>query len=159
MQVDSKPEELDSIDREIIRLKIEAEALKKESDAASKDRLQRLQKELAALEEQSAAITARWQSEKDKLGKAAALKKKLEDARNGLAQAQRRGDYAEAGRLTYGVIPELEKQLADIESRDGIDIVQEAVTPDNIAQVVSRWTGVPVDRMLASAAGTRGLSI
>jgi ATP-dependent Clp protease ATP-binding subunit ClpB len=148
MQVDSKPEELDSIDREIIRLKIEAEALKKESDAASKDRLQRLQKELAALEEQSAAITARWQSEKDKLGKAAALKKKLEDARNGLAQAQRRGDYAEAGRLTYGVIPELEKQLADIESRDGIDIVQEAVTPDNIAQVVSRWTGVPVDRML-----------
>src|SRR5437764_8453165 len=148
MQVDSKPEELDSIDREIIRLKIEAEALKKESDAASKDRLQRLEKELAALEEQSAAITARWQSEKDKLGKAADLKKKLEDARNGLAQAQRRGDYAEAGRLTYGSIPDLEKQLADIESRQGVDIVQEAVTPDNIAQVVSRWTGVPVDRML-----------
>src|SRR4051794_490776 len=148
MQVDSKPEELDSIDREIIRLKIEAEALKKENDAASKDRLQRLEKELAALEEQSAAITARWQSEKDKLGKAADLKKKLEDARNGLAQAQRRGDYAEAGRLTYGSIPELEKQLADIESRQGVDIVQEAVTPDNIAQVVSRWTGVPVDRML-----------
>src|SRR3954453_508912 len=148
MQVDSKPEELDSIDREIIRLKIEAEALKKENEAASKDRLQRLEKDLAALEEQSAAITARWQSEKDKLGKAADLKKKLEDARNGLAQAQRRGDYAEAGRLTYGSIPELEKQLAHIESRQGVDIVQEAVTPDNIAQVVSRWTGVPVDRML-----------
>jgi ATP-dependent Clp protease ATP-binding subunit ClpB len=148
MQVDSKPEELDSVDREIMRLKIEAEALKKENDAASKDRLQRLEKELAQLEEQSAAITARWQSEKDKLGKAADLKKKLEDARNALAQAQRRGDYAEAGRLTYGIIPELEKQLADIESREGVEVVQEAVTPDNIAQIVSRWTGVPVDRML-----------
>src|SRR4051794_29264292 len=148
MQVDSKPEELDNIDREVIRLKIEAEALKKETDAASKDRLARLEKELAELEEQSAAITARWKAEKDKLGRAAELKKKLDEARNDLAAAQRQGQYQRAGELAYGSIPELEKQLADIESRQGVDIVQEAVTPDNIAQVVSRWTGVPVDRML-----------
>lgn len=147
MQVDSKPEELDSIDREIVRLKIEAEALKKESDAGSKDRLARLEKELADLEEQSSALTAKWQAEKDKLGKAADLKRKLDEARNELAIAQRRGEYQRAGELTYSVIPGLEKELADTES-SGKDVVQEAVTPDNIAQVVSRWTGVPVDRML-----------
>jgi ATP-dependent Clp protease ATP-binding subunit ClpB len=149
MQVDSKPEELDNIDREIVRLKIEAEALKKEQDAASKERLQRLEKELAALEEESRAITARWQAEKDKLGKAAELKKKLDEARNELANAQRRGEYQRAGELTYGIIPQLEKELKKLESKDGAsDVVQEAVTPDNIAQVVSRWTGVPVDKML-----------
>ena len=149
MQVDSKPEELDNIDREIVRLKIEAEALKKESDAASKERLQRLEKELATLEEESRAITSRWQAEKDKLGKAAELKKKLDEARNELANAQRRGEYQRAGELTYGIIPQLEKELKKLESRDGGgDVVQEAVTPDNIAQVVSRWTGVPVDKML-----------
>jgi ATP-dependent Clp protease ATP-binding subunit ClpB len=149
MQVDSKPEELDNIDREIVRLKIESEALKKENDAASKERLQRLDKELAALEEESRAITARWQAEKDKLGKAAELKKKLDEARNELANAQRRGEYQRAGELTYGIIPQLEKELKAIESKDGAsDVVQEAVTPDNIAQVVSRWTGVPVDKML-----------
>jgi len=147
MQVDSKPEELDSIDREVVRLKIEAEALKKESDAGSKDRLARLEKELADLEEQSSALTAKWQAEKDKLGKAADLKRKLDEARNELAIAQRRGEYQRAGELTYSVIPGLEKELADTES-SGKDVVQEAVTPDNIAQVVSRWTGVPVDRML-----------
>lgn len=147
MQVDSKPEELDSIDREVVRLKIEAEALKKESDAGSKDRLARLEKELADLEEQSSALTAKWQAEKDKLGKAADLKRKLDEARNELAIAQRRGEYQRAGELTYSVIPGLEKELSDTEN-SGKDVVQEAVTPDNIAQVVSRWTGVPVDRML-----------
>ncbi|PVE26087.1 ATP-dependent chaperone ClpB [Microvirga sp. KLBC 81] len=149
MQVDSKPEELDNIDREIVRLKIEQEALKKETDAASKDRLERLTKELADLEEQSAAITARWKAEKDKLGTAADLKKKLDEARNQLSQAQRNGDWAKAGELSYGVIPGLEKQLADVEANaDGGGLMEEAVTPDHVAQVVSRWTGVPVDKML-----------
>jgi ATP-dependent Clp protease ATP-binding subunit ClpB len=149
MQVDSKPEELDNIDREIVRLKIEQEALKKETDTASKDRLERLTKELADLEEQSASITARWKAEKDKLGTAAELKKKLEDARNQLASAQRNGDWAKAGELSYGVIPGLEKQLADVEAKaDGGGLMEEAVTPDHVAGVVSRWTGVPVDKML-----------
>jgi ATP-dependent Clp protease ATP-binding subunit ClpB len=149
MQVDSKPEELDNIDREIVRLKIEQEALKKETDTASKDRLERLTKELADLEEQSAAITARWKAEKDKLGTAADLKKKLEEARNQLAAAQRNGDWAKAGELSYGVIPGLEKQLSDVEAKaDGGGLMEEAVTPDHVAGVVSRWTGVPVDKML-----------
>ncbi|NIX75149.1 ATP-dependent chaperone ClpB [Microvirga terricola] len=149
MQVDSKPEELDSIDREIVRLRIEAEALKKETDAASKDRLQRLEKELAELQERSDAITARWKSEKDKLGRAAALKKKLEDARNELASAQRQGQYQRAGELAYGIIPQLEKELAYTEAAEnGSGLMEEAVTPDHVAQVVSRWTGVPVDKML-----------
>ncbi|MDF2599492.1 MAG: ATP-dependent chaperone ClpB [Methylobacterium brachiatum] len=151
MQVDSKPEELDSIDREIVRLKIEAEALKKETDSASRDRLVRLEKELADLEERSASITARWKAEKDKLGTAAGLKKKLDEARNELAAAQRQGQYQRAGELAYGVIPGLEKQLAEIEAkaeggRDGM--MEEAVTPAHVAGVVSRWTGVPVDKML-----------
>ncbi|MCB8823068.1 ATP-dependent chaperone ClpB [Microvirga rosea] len=149
MQVDSKPEELDNIDREIVRLKIEQEALKKETDAASKDRLLRLEKELADLEEQSAAITARWKSEKDKLGHAAELKKRLDEARTQLANAQRSGDWAKAGELSYGIIPGLEKELADTEAKgDGAGMMEEAVTPDHVAQVVSRWTGVPVDKML-----------
>ncbi|MFL5022659.1 MAG: ATP-dependent chaperone ClpB, partial [Microvirga sp.] len=149
MQVDSKPEELDNIDREIVRLKIEQEALKKETDTASKDRLERLTKELADLEEQSASITARWKAEKDKLGTAADLKKKLEEMRNQLSQAQRNGDWAKAGELSYGVIPGLEKQLSDVEAKaDGGGLMEEAVTPDHVAGVVSRWTGVPVDKML-----------
>ncbi|MET3480525.1 ATP-dependent chaperone ClpB [Methylobacterium sp. 1973] len=155
MQVDSKPEELDNIDREIVRLKIEAEALKKETDSASRDRLVRLEKELGDLEERSAAITARWKAEKDKLGTAATLKKKLDEARNELAAAQRQGQYQRAGELAYGVIPGLEKQLAEIEakadakSENGRDaMMEEAVTPAHIAGVVSRWTGVPVDKML-----------
>ncbi len=150
MQVDSKPEELDSIDREIVRLKIEGEALKKETDAASKDRLARLEKELADLEEQSAAITARWKSEKDKLGQAADLKRRLDEARNELAQAQRQGQYQRAGELAYGIIPELEKNLAETEAREetAASFMEEAVTPDHVAGVVSRWTGVPVDKML-----------
>jgi ATP-dependent Clp protease ATP-binding subunit ClpB len=148
MAIDSKPEELDSIDREVIRLKIEAEALKKETDAASKDRLVKLQKELAELESQSAAITAKWQGEKDKLGKAAALKKQLDDARSELARAQREGQFQRAGELAYGKIPDLEKELKTTEEAGDSSMMEEAVTPDHVAQVVSRWTGVPVDRML-----------
>src|ERR1700726_1400061 len=149
MQVDSKPEELDELDREIIRLKIEQEALKKESDPGSKERLKRLETELASLEQRAAELTNRWKAEKDKLSEAQRLKKELDDARNELAAAQRRGEYQRAGELAYGRIPELEKRLRAIEEKAGSGaMVEEAVTPDHIAQVVSRWTGVPVERML-----------
>src|SRR6202048_3621141 len=149
MQVDSKPEELDSLDREIIRLKIEQEALKKETDGGSKSRLKTLEKELAELEEKSAALTARWSAEKNKLSNAQKLKKELDDARNELADAQRRGEYQRAGELAYGRIPELEKRLRAIEEKAGSGaMVEEAVTPDHIAQGVSPWTGVPGERML-----------
>jgi ATP-dependent Clp protease ATP-binding subunit ClpB len=149
MQIDSKPEELDSIDREIIRLKIEQEALKKETDPGSKARLQALEKELADLEERAAALTARWTAEKAKLSNAQKLKAELETLRVELANAQRRGEYQRAGELAYGRIPELEKQLAEIEARENAgEMMEEAVTANHIAQVVSRWTGVPVDRML-----------
>jgi ATP-dependent Clp protease ATP-binding subunit ClpB len=149
MQVDSKPEELDELDRRIVQLKIEQEALKKEKDTASKDRLTKLTKELAEIEETAGNLTARWKAEKDKLGKAADLKKKLDEARNELAQAQRQGDYQRAGELTYGILPSLEKELVSVETaaQNGA-LVEEAVTPDHVAQVVSRWTGVPVDNML-----------
>ena len=148
MQVDSKPEALDELDRRIMQLKIEQEALRKETDAASRDRLTKLTAELAELQEKSDALTQRWMAEKDKIGQAQKLKEQLEAARNDLAQAQRKGDYAEAGRLTYGVIPDLEKKLAATEAQSGSALVDEAVTPDHVAQVVSRWTGVPVDKML-----------
>ncbi|QIO50062.1 MULTISPECIES: ATP-dependent chaperone ClpB [Rhizobium] len=150
MQVDSKPEELDELDRRIMQLKIEREALKKETDVASADRLKRLETDVTDLEEQADALTARWQAEKQKLGLAADLKKQLDDARNELAIAQRKGEFQRAGELTYGVIPDLEKQLVDAEKQDGDRgaMVQEVVTPDNIAHIVSRWTGIPVDRML-----------
>jgi ATP-dependent Clp protease ATP-binding subunit ClpB len=149
MQVDSKPEELDSIDREIVRLKIEQEALKKESDAGSKGRLKTLEGELASLEKQSADLTARWQAEKNKLTDAAKLKTELEHARTELANAQRRGEFQKAGELAYGKIPDLEKKVKALEANDGKGaVMEEAVTADHIAQVVSRWTGVPVDRML-----------
>ncbi|MBY5413038.1 ATP-dependent chaperone ClpB [Rhizobium leguminosarum] len=150
MQVDSKPEELDELDRRIMQLKIEREALKKETDVASADRLKRLETEVTDLDEQADALTARWQAEKQKLGLAADLKKQLDDARNELAIAQRKGEFQRAGELTYGVIPDLEKQLVDAEKQDGERgaMVQEVVIPDNIAHVVSRWTGIPVDRML-----------
>jgi ATP-dependent Clp protease ATP-binding subunit ClpB len=149
MQVDSKPEELDSIDREIVRLRIEQEALKKESDKGSQERLSRLESELADLETRSATITARWKAEKDKLGAAAEIKTRLDNARNELAQAQRKGEYQRAGELAYGEIPQLEKALAEIEAiGDTSGMVEEAVTADHVAQIVSRWTGVPVDRML-----------
>ncbi len=151
MQVDSKPEELDELDRRIIQLKIEREALKKETDVASADRLKRLEGELSSLEEEADALTARWQAEKQKLGLAADLKKQLDDARNELAIAQRKGEFQRAGELAYGVIPGLEKQLSEAESKEDNSrnaMVQEVVTPDNIAHVVSRWTGIPVDKML-----------
>jgi ATP-dependent Clp protease ATP-binding subunit ClpB len=148
MQVDSKPEELDELDRRIMQLKIEQEALRKETDAASRDRLTKLSAELGELQEKSDALTQRWTAEKDKIGQSQKLKEQLEAARNDLAQAQRKGDYAEAGRLTYGIIPELEKKLATTEEQSGAALVDEAVTPDHVAQVVSRWTGVPVDKML-----------
>jgi len=148
MQVDSKPEELDELDRRIMQLKIEQEALKKETDAASKDRLKKLGGELAELQEKSDSLTARWKAEKDKLGQAAKLKEELDAARNVLAQAQRKGDYAEAGRLTYEMIPSLEKRLKEAESQSNSVLVDEAVTANHVAQVVSRWTGVPVDKML-----------
>jgi ATP-dependent Clp protease ATP-binding subunit ClpB len=148
MQVDSKPEELDEFDRRIMQLKIEQEALKKESDTASKDRLKKLAGELAELQEKSDALSARWKAEKDKLGQAAKLKEDLDAARNALAQAQRKGDYAEAGRLTYDTIPTLEKKLQEAESQSNSVLVDEAVTANHVAQVVSRWTGVPVDKML-----------
>jgi ATP-dependent Clp protease ATP-binding subunit ClpB len=148
MQVDSKPDELDSIDREIVRLKIEQEALKKESDAGSKERLKRLEGELVSLEKQSADLTTRWKSEKDKLSNAQKLKTDLDALRVELANAQRRGEYQKAGELAYGRIPELEKKLADVEGKNAGAVVEEAVTADHVAQIVSRWTGIPVDRML-----------
>jgi ATP-dependent Clp protease ATP-binding subunit ClpB len=148
MQVDSKPEELDSIDRDIVRLKIEQEALKKEHDPGSKQRLKNLEQELASLEKQSADLTARWKSEKERLSDAQKLKTELDQLRVELANAQRKGEYQRAGELAYGRIPELEKQLQNIESSDQGAVVEEAVTADHVAQVVSRWTGVPVDRML-----------
>ena len=149
MQINSKPEELDNLDREIVRLKIEQQALKKERDAASKDRLKRLEKDLAQLEESADALTAKWKSEKDKLNSAAELQKQLDKAKNDLADAVRRGDYQKAGELQYGTVPELEKKLKATESATASTVVaSEAVTADNIAAVVSRWTGIPVDRML-----------
>ncbi len=150
MQIDSKPEELDNIDREIVRLKIEQEALKKETDSASKDRLQRLEKELADLEEKGSALTAKWQSERDKLSDAQKVKSELEQARQELADAQRRGEFQKAGELAYGRIPELEKKLKALEESEkaGNVVLEEAVTSSHVAQVVSRWTGIPVDKML-----------
>ena len=151
MQVDSKPEELNSIDREIVRLKIEQEALKKESDPGSKDRLKNLEGELKSLEKQSADITSRWKAEKEKLSDAQKLKTELDQLRAELAQAQRRGEYQRAGELAYGRIPELEKKLKEIEASEAKGkgaMMEETVTADHVAGVVSRWTGVPVDRML-----------
>jgi ATP-dependent Clp protease ATP-binding subunit ClpB len=149
MQIDSKPEELDNLDRDIMRLRIEQEALKKETDAGSKERLKRLEKELAELQEQADALTAKWKAERDKLSEAQKLKAELDQARNELATAQRNGDYQRAGELAYGKIPELERKLKGTEERAAQGaIVEEAVTASHVAQVVSRWTGIPVDRML-----------
>jgi ATP-dependent Clp protease ATP-binding subunit ClpB len=149
MEVDSKPEELDALDREILQKQIEAEALKKETDAASRDRLSALTRELSGLQETSAALTARWQAERDKLGAARTIKEKLDQARVDLEAAKRAGDLAKAGELAYGAIPQLERELAAAEGAEASDVlVEEAVTPAHIAGVVSRWTGIPVDKML-----------
>ncbi|MCW0232956.1 MAG: ATP-dependent chaperone ClpB [Ferrovibrio sp.] len=153
MEVDSKPEAVDELDRRIMQLKIEREALKKETDPASKDRLGKLEKELADLEEQSQTLTAAWQGEKDKLGDAQKLKEQLDAARLDLEQAQRKSDWNRASELSYGVIPDLERKLQDAEKSgspgDKKAIVREAVTESDIAGVVSRWTGIPVDKMLS----------
>ena len=148
MQVDSKPEELDELDRRVIQLKIEREALKKESDKASKERLKTLEGELAELEQRATELASRWQAEKKSLHSAQGLKEKLDQARQDADVAQRKGDFARAGELTYGVIPGLEKQLKEIEEKKGAALVNEAVTAEHIAGVVSRWTGIPVDKML-----------
>ncbi|MBV9551016.1 MAG: ATP-dependent chaperone ClpB [Alphaproteobacteria bacterium] len=148
MQIDSKPESLDELDRRIMQLKIEREALKKETDKASRDRLTSLEKELGDLEDQSASLTARWQEEKKSVADVQSLKEKLDQARSDVEVAQRKGDFARAGELTYGVIPGLERQLKAIEEKKNDSFNAEAVTEENIAQVVSRWTGIPVDKML-----------
>ena len=149
MQVDSKPEELDELDRRIVQLRIEQEALKKETDRASRDRLEKLVVELGELEEKARGLTAKWKAEKEKLGTSQRIKEEIEKARNELAIAQRNGDYAEAGRIAYGVLPSLESQLSAAETHDDqTSLVDEVVNAEDIAQVVSRWTGVPVDRML-----------
>ncbi|MBX9946306.1 MAG: AAA family ATPase, partial [Reyranella sp.] len=150
MQVDSKPEELDELDRRIIQLKIEREALRKESDQASRDRLERLEKELSELEQKSAALTAQWKSAKDKLADSQKIKEQLDKARSELEIAQRKGELGRAGELAYGVIPDLEKKLKAAEGHEtaGGKGVKEEVMPEDIAAVVSRWTGVPVDKML-----------
>ncbi len=148
MEVESKPEEIETLDRRIIQLKIEREALGKESDVASKDRLAALENELANLEQQSSELTQRWQAEKDKISAEAKIKEQLDTARIELEQAQRSGDLAKAGELQYGAIPGLEKQLAEAEGAAGNAMLREEVTAQDIASVVSRWTGIPVDKML-----------
>jgi ATP-dependent Clp protease ATP-binding subunit ClpB len=148
MQIDSKPEALDELDRRIMQLKIEQAALRKETDKASRDRLEALEKELGDLEEQSAALTARWQEEKKSVSDVQSLKEKLDQARSDVEMAQRKGDFARAGELTYGVIPDLERKLKAIDEKKSDSFNAEAVTEENIAQIVSRWTGIPVDKML-----------
>ena len=148
MEVDSKPEELDALDREILQKQIEAEALKVEKDAASQDRLQKLLVELSTQQERSAEMTAQWQAERDKMKGAAEIKERLDAARSELENAKRVGNLAEAGRLAYGEIPQLERELSEAESRSGEAMVAEEVTPEQIASVVERWTGIPMDRML-----------
>ena len=150
MEVDSKPEELDALDRDILQKQIEAEALRKEDDSASRDRLEKLEKELSELQQKSAEMTAQWQAERDKLASARDLKEQLDRARIDLENAKRAGDLAKAGELSYGVIPQLEKQLSEAEQAEeqGGVMVEEAVRPEQIAQVVERWTGIPTAKML-----------
>jgi ATP-dependent Clp protease ATP-binding subunit ClpB len=148
MVVDSKPEELDELDRRVIQLKIEREALKKETDHASRDRLEGLEKELGDLEKKANNLTVRWESEKDHLAGAQKLKEELEAARNALGRAQREGDLGRAGELTYGVIPDLEQRIGAAEKNPNGTMLDEEVREEHIAAVVSRWTGIPVDKML-----------
>ncbi|MCC2980908.1 ATP-dependent chaperone ClpB [Sphingomonas sp. IC4-52] len=148
MEVESKPEEIETLDRRILRLKIEREGLRRETDEASQDRLDKIEDELANLEQQSAELTQRWQSEKDKLAGEAKLKEQLDAARLELEQAQRQGDLAKAGELSYGRIPALEKQLAEAEGAAANAMLREEVTSEDIAGVVARWTGIPVERMM-----------
>ncbi|WP_424178401.1 ATP-dependent chaperone ClpB [Yoonia sp. TsM2_T14_4] len=147
MEVDSKPEELDALDRQILQLQIEAEALKKEDDKASKDRLEKLEKELADVQDRASEMTAKWQTERDKLEDTRGVKERLDRARADLDIAKREGNLAKAGELSYGVIPQLERQLAEVEANDDL-MVEEAVRPEQIAEVVERWTGIPMSKML-----------
>jgi len=149
MEVESKPEELDEIDRRIIQLKIEREALRKENDQASKDRLDKLETELRGLEGKAADLTTRWQTEKSKLADEQKLKEQLDAARIELEQAQRSGDLGRAGEISYGVIPEIETKLAEVGETNGDRLLTEEVSADDVASVVSRWTGVPVENLLA----------
>jgi ATP-dependent Clp protease ATP-binding subunit ClpB len=148
MEVESKPEEIENLDRRIIQLKIEREALKKEQDKASKERLEKLENELANLEQQSSELTQRWQAEKEKIAGEAKIKEQLDGARLELEQAQRSGDLAKAGELQYGRIPALEKQLTEAQAASQGAMLREEVTGEDIAAVVSRWTGIPVERMM-----------
>jgi ATP-dependent Clp protease ATP-binding subunit ClpB len=148
MEVESKPEAIETLDRRIIQLKIEREALKKESDQASKDRLETLEEDLANLEQQSAELTTRWQAEKDKIAGESKIKEQLDVARIELDQAQRSGDLARAGELQYGTIPNLEKRLTEAAGAAQGAMLREEVTSEDIASIVSRWTGIPVDKML-----------
>src|SRR6056297_3610218 len=148
MEVDSKPEELDALDRQILQLQIEGEALRLEDDQASKDRLEKLEKDLSELQQQSSEMTAKWQAERDKLAGAREIKEQLDKARAELEIAKREGNLAKAGELSYGVIPQLEKQLSEAESNDDDVMVEEAVRPEQIAGVVERWTGIPTSKML-----------
>ncbi|HYL32570.1 MAG TPA: ATP-dependent chaperone ClpB [Stellaceae bacterium] len=148
MEAESKPEAIDELDRRIVQLKIEREALKKETDPASKDRLKKLEVELTGFEKQSADLTARWRAEKEQMAGAQKLKEQIDKARIELEQAQRKGDFTRAGELTYAVIPDLEKKLKAAEAAEGNRMIDEAVTEQHIAAVVSRWTGIPVDKML-----------
>lgn len=149
MQIDSKPERLDELDRRIVQIKIELEMLKKESDKLSQDRIKNLAQELSELEEESNEITLKWESEKQKLGKSAELKKSLDEAKNSLAIAQREGEYQKAGELRYGIIPKLEEDIKEAESVSGSEaIIEETVKPEDIAQIISKWSGIPVDKML-----------
>ncbi|WP_170327747.1 ATP-dependent chaperone ClpB [Ruegeria arenilitoris] len=149
MEVDSKPEELDQLDRQILQMQIEEEALKLEDDAASKDRLETLQKDLADLQEKSAEMTAQWQAERDKLAGARDLKEQLDKARADLEIAKREGNLAKAGELSYGIIPELEKKLTEAENAESNAMMaEETVRPEQIASVVERWTGIPTAKML-----------
>ena len=148
MEVDSKPEELDALDRDILQKQIEVEALRLEDDQASKDRLEKLERDLADLQEQSSEMTAKWQAERDKLASARDVKEQLDRARAELEIAKREGNLGKAGELSYGVIPQLEKQLSEAEEQDDDVMVEEAVRPEQIAGVVERWTGVPTSKML-----------
>lgn len=151
MQIDSKPERLDELDRRIMQIKIELEMLKKEDDTLAQNRVKELEIELSALEEESSEITAKWQAEKQKLGKSASLKKQLDEAKNALAIAQRAGEYQKAGELSYDIIPQLEKAiLAAEQDVDKKGIIEETVKAQDIAQIISKWSGIPVDRMLES---------
>ncbi|MEQ9314630.1 MAG: Clp protease N-terminal domain-containing protein, partial [Henriciella sp.] len=154
MQVDSKPEELDEIDRRLLQLKIEAEALKKEKDQASKDRLEKIETEISDLQARSDELTTAWAAEKDKLKGAASAKEELDRAHAEMAEAQRRGDLSRASELKYAVIPQLEARIAAVEKAETDDseeptgLVSEVVRPEHIAGVVSKWTGIPVDKMM-----------